>query len=317
MHIEAVLFSKVHRNLYTQKHTEYFQKRKSAHNIDIQHLQRKHYLLTVEQQFYRCMRQDRANACPEYPTTRFHNIEYRRVMVPKRLDYLSIYNMQKTISEMPQHLPQVVAYKNNLIRVGGFMPLYKCLMNGDLAGIINFFDDVYSVFYGGNPTKYHSDNFTVKDMQKLLYDLPHKQLLALPIDIREKVISFLTTELLEEETEHMATLSHNKNYVDTIIAGMVDIYALPRIIKNVYNYTDSNIITAYAGDGHINRYAKFLETILGGVVISNTNVFTSTNPPLTPGCVVLTEHIKWDRIMNGLHTHLYTGSGCKLKPFIM
>ncbi len=56
-------------------------------------------------------------------------------------------------------------------------------------------------------------------------------------------------------------------YLTAIGEWLMDIYGIGRILKSVYSYEDSKILMVYAGQNHIRKYERLLQTVYGAKIV--------------------------------------------------
>jgi len=303
--IEHIEFSKVTDSVYQKYTMEYL-----MHASELMSVSQNYGLGAVNRKFAECYAKVKNTHCKTaYPSTRFHNIEYRRFF---RTHTYTDNLCMPSVFALPQGPGNIMKHIRATVKNSGFERLFYYILTGRLSRILELFDIMYSEAYFG-VADHFTKTYTTSDLMTCQYDLVSKQINAIPVQVREKLIIFLMNEF---NVHHQYFINSVKGgnvsvYLEYFLmlfpAVILDAYALARVVKSTY-YPDSNVIVVYAGDDHVNRYAKFMQTVLHAKVISNTNKwviesvysnkgelmsFTDTpGVPVIKGCI-LTDSVNW------------------------
>lgn len=96
---------------------------------------------------------------------------------------------------------------------------------------------------------------------------------------------------------------------------MVDTYALARMLKALYNYSNTSIIIVYAGFYHTNFYIEALNKLVDMTKIEE--IRASDNIEYTSACIDIDTGIyynKWNTIMKTLEDTFKDPKKCKMHP---
>jgi len=261
------------------------------------------------------------NEC-KYPATRFHSINFVRTYYDTDKTALQfdnvlnipshIYNkaLRETNPETKQKmLSALQVHRLAFIDVGGFMPLFAAIATGDVMQVLTFYDDVYGMFLGH---QYFTKTYTEADARHAMYDLPHKEMQGIHSDdIKAQAVKYLyrlynnvNVRLLRMYAKSTYNFDHaiTDAYVKTLI---MDTYALPRLLKCIYNYQDSSIIMVYASVLHMQVYARFLDSANPGQRVYPL--------PDTVGCIYTNLTQQWPNIIENLKIPLATPGVCRIK----
>lgn len=311
--LETTQFSKVSKSMYAPEHIDYLRYMQAHHLSDTPETDEE--IEEVFHEFHGCFSQERK--C-EYTKTRFHNFEYRRLLTERNIRPL-VFNKIFTLAEKETDPVKLRKHYTALLAEGGYSRFLYMILSGDLSQVLSVYDRLFSVFF--NSQDYFTRNFTVADLEKSMYHLVHKQLTQLPLSERITVIRYLKSEIDITNRAYLQQLrSGNAGSITSIKVILMDMYALPRLLKSLFTYSDSNVVVCYGGNAHLNRYAKFIQKVLGNRAITNDNVWYSPgnypdNPD--PGCI-RTKNVKWVPFMNALLAQLSRpGKGCHIKKFIL
>lgn len=307
--LETTQFSKVSKVMYQPENIDYLRYMQAHHLSDTP--EEDEEIEEVFHEFHECFSQERV--C-KYDTTRFHNFEYRRLLTEQRIKPL-VFNKIFTLAEKETDSKKLSAHYAALNVEGGYHKLLEMILTGKLEGVLPFYDRVLSVFH--DVPGYFTKNFTVADLHQSMYHLVHKQLMEVPVTLRNQVMHFLRSEIAGTNADFMKKRGASVTSIKVIL---MDMYALPRLLKSLFTYSDSNIVVCYGGNAHLNRYAKFIEKVIKVRPIANNNDwyspgYYSSNPD--PGCI-RTKNVKWVPVMNALKSYLTQGKqGCNIKKFIL
>lgn len=196
-------------------------------------------LSEIIKQYWPCFGNDKT-LC-RYEKLRIHNMDFRRNPNPKYDLYpiSSIFNIKNT----------KIAYLNLIIG----------LLYGDMDMVADSLNIIRNTQEYRASDIIHESNYT--KVAKQYENIPKSR------ELREEIVNRFITGVYDIDISE----KYKGLYTAIIEKYIMDIYALPRIIKSIYLYNDSGIIVVYGGYAHISDYTEILQKLYGAKIVTMTD----------------------------------------------
>lgn len=230
-------------------------------------------------------------SCNQFGNVRFHNINFRTF--PE-----SAYNLVY----VPQFFISNAIQKGDLLAIGSFLSkissyrsILISLIDGNLKQVSQLFLSLYDSFFDSSDNFQYRNYYAYNNLSRYSgYDRVGKQYKQLDnkeglkseiiakyddmINANYRDINFLTQLIYNNandldqlgdiiDTDRLFTII--ANIIVNIGSSIMDSYAMPRIIKTIYKYSDSRVLIVYAGSYHTNNYFQILNNLYNVDIIAD------------------------------------------------
>lgn len=242
----------------------------------------------VHEEFSGCAGSNKEYAIHNCPNTRFHNVDFRNTQDPRydtwsHLNYIVLAHVAG-VGTMYAHtenwktpLTKVFKLEPNIKSFIQTFHLFPNLLDGVAEGNMNQvarnLNAILAPIASIIGATYKS-SFTAQELHEhSFFPKVAKQLNALKPEVRESIIQTVHTiwaEKHQSELSELITLScctldlarcqkfcaTLRSVLITSSARIMDLYAMARMAKIIYNYEDSRLLVVYAGQAHTKAYAQ-------------------------------------------------------------